>query len=355
MYRITAAPGILFAMGSAILFALSTPLAKLLLREGVSPQLLAGLFYLGSGLGLGLFKLGLAGVANEAPLRAQDLPRFAMAVLLGGAVAPALLLLGLSKTPASTAALLLNLEGIATMAIAWLIFHENVDRRLMLGAIAIFAGAIVLSWTGGGVVPGGGSLLIGAACVAWGVDNNLTRTLSNADPVQIALIKGLVAGGANFALALLTGAHLPSFAIVTYALALGFFGYGISVVLFVRALRLLGAARTSAYFSTAPFVGALLAIALYSEAVSARLVIAGLLMAAGVYIHLRESHEHRHVHEFMEHEHSHVHDAHHQHEHGSTNAGTEPHSHWHRHVPLVHSHPHYPDMHHRHDHSHPSR
>ena len=264
-------------------------------------------------------------------------------------MAPVLLLLGLARTAASSAALLLNLEGIATMAIAWLIFHENVDRRLLLGATAIFLGSVLLSWNGQGVAFGG-CVLIAAACLAWGIDNNLTRVLSNVDAVQIAMIKGLAAGGVNLALALATGAHLPSPPAAAYAVTLGFFGFGVSLVFFVRALRLLGAARTSAYFSTAPFIGALLAVALYSEPLTARLMIAGVLMAIGVYLHLRESHVHAHSHEPLEHEHRHVHDAHHWHEHAAGDSVDEPHSHWHRHAPLLHSHPHYPDAHHRHKH-----
>jgi drug/metabolite transporter (DMT)-like permease len=236
------------------------------------------------------------------------------------------------------------------MVIAWLAFHENVDRRLLAGAAAIFLGAALLSWNGQEVAPGAGSLLIAAACLAWGIDNNLTRALSNADPVQIALIKGLAAGSVNLVLALATGAHLPSLSVAFYALALGFLGFGVSLVFFVRALRLLGTARTSAYFSTAPFIGAVLAVALNSEPITTRLLLAGVLMAIGVCIHLRESHLHAHTHEALDHEHRHVHDAHHRHDHGATDPSGEPHSHWHRHVPLAHSHSHYPDAHHRHKH-----
>jgi drug/metabolite transporter (DMT)-like permease len=354
MSRTSARPGVAFAIGSAILFAVATPLAKPLLLEGLSPQLFAGLLYLGSGVGLSVLqtaRYALGHHAHEAPLRTADLPRFALAVLLGGALAPTLLLLGLARTPASSAALLLNLEGIATMVIAWSIFHENVDRRLIIGALSIAAGACLLSWSGAGAAPLKGSVLIAAACLAWGIDNNLTRSLSNADPVQIALIKGWVAGGVNLALALATGAHRPSAPVAVYAVTLGFFGYGVSLVLFVRALRLLGAARTSAYFSTAPFLGALFAVGLFSDAVTPALVVAGLLMAFGVYLHLRESHDHEHAHESIEHEHRHVHDAHHQHDHDPGD-GAAPHSHRHLHSPTVHAHPHYPDLHHRHNHRH---
>ncbi len=345
-------PGAACAIGSAALFGASTPLAKRLLGDGAQPLMLAGLFYLGSGVGLTLMQLvriGLRLRSSEAPLRRSDLPRLTGAVLLGGALAPALLLLGLRSASASAAALLLNLEGVATMAIAWLVFRENVDRRLLLGALAIVAGAVALSLSSG-IAAGSGALLIVAACIAWGVDNNLTRGLSAADPVQITLIKGLVAGSVNFVLALGTGAALPGWQQTLGALAVGFFGYGVSLVLFVRALRLLGAARTSAYFSTAPFIGALMAVALFHDPVTVALAAAAVLMAAGVYLHLQESHHHNHSHEEMEHEHQHVHDSHHQHRHTALDPAGRPHTHRHRHAPMIHAHPHYPDLHHRHDH-----
>jgi drug/metabolite transporter (DMT)-like permease len=260
-------------------------------------------------------------------------------------------MLGLATTSASSASLLLNLEGLATMAIAWVVFRENVDRRLLLGAAAILAAAVLLSWQSGAPALGVGSLAIAGACAAWGIDNNLTRKLSASDPVQIALIKGLVAGSVNLTLALSTGAHLPATGPLLIAGFIGFLGYGVSLVLFVLGLRYLGAARTGAYFSTAPFVGAALAIAMFSEPITMRLLISGLLMAVGVYLHLAEGHAHEHTHETMEHEHRHVHDEHHRHEHGPDDPPGEPHSHRHSHAPLIHSHPHYPDLHHRHAHS----
>src|SRR5579872_2581486 len=220
-------PGVPLALASAALFGASTPFAKMLLSDGLSPWLLAGLLYLGSGLGLSLLHSGrlVFGLpAAEAPLRRSDLPWLALVVLSGGALGPALLMLGLATTPASSAALLLNLEGLATMAIAWLAFRENVDRRLLTGAAAILAGAVLLSWQSG---PGGfglGALAIAGACLAWGIDNNLTRKLSAADPVQIALIKGLVAGSVNLALALTLGARMPPLAPLAGAAVVGFFG-----------------------------------------------------------------------------------------------------------------------------------
>jgi drug/metabolite transporter (DMT)-like permease len=347
-------PGVPVALLSAALFGASTPFAKLLLGEGVSPWLLAGLLYLGSGLGLGITRLmqRASGRASaEAPLRRADLPWLALVVLSGGVIGPVLLMLGLAATPASTASLLLNLEGLATMALAWVIFGENVDHRLLFGAAAILAGAVVVSWQGGPDGFGWGAMAIAGACLAWGLDNNLTRRLSAADPVQIAMIKGFAAGTVDLVLAITVGAQLPAASMIAGAALIGFLGYGISLTLFVLGLRHLGAARTGAYFSTAPFIGAVLAIAMLGEPLTVRLVLAGLLMAVGLYLHLAEAHEHEHMHEAIEHEHRHLHDEHHRHAHMPGDPAGEPHTHRHRHLPLVHKHPHYPDLHHRHPHS----
>ena len=348
-------PVVPLALLSAALFGTSTPFAKVLLGEGVSPWLLAGLLYLGSGVGLAVLQAArkVSGAALvEAPLRRADLPWLALVVLSGGIIGPVLLMLGLATTAASTASLLLNLESLATMALAWILFGENVDRRLLAGAMAILAGAVLLSWQGGPAAFDWGSLAIAGACLAWGLDNNLTRRLSAADPVQIALIKGLAAGAVNLVLALIAGAQLPSATAIGGAAVLGFVGYGVSLVLFVLGLRHLGAARTGAYFATAPFIGAVVAITLLGEAVTLQLVLAGLLMAVGLYLHLAESHEHEHRHDAVEHEHRHTHDEHHKHMHRPGDPVGEPHTHRHRHVPLVHKHPHYPDLHHRHGHAH---
>lgn len=351
---ILAWPGAPLAILSAALFGASTPFAKLLLGAGLDPWPLAGLLYLGSGIGLGIVALirwGRGRLRAEAPLRRRDLPWLALVVLSGGAIGPVLLMLGLRATTAAAASLLLNLEGLATMAIAWLMFRENVDRRLLVGAAAILGGAVLLSWQGGPEGLGWGAMAIAGACLAWGIDNNLTRRLSAADPVQIALIKGIAAGAVNLALAVAAGARLPEAAAIGGAAVIGFLGYGVSLVLFVLALRHLGAARTGAYFSTAPFIGAVLAVAMLGEPVSAQLVAAGGLMAVGLYLHLSEAHEHEHAHVTLDHEHRHVHDAHHGHQHLSRDPAGEPHSHPHRHPPLVHRHPHYPDLHHRHEHT----
>ena len=350
-------PGVPLAIGSAVLFGASTPLAKLLLGGGVDPWLLAGLLYLGSGLGLAvLYRVrgAVSAAPSEAPLRRADLPWLALVVLIGGGVGPVLLMLGLRTTAASAAALLLNLEGLATMAIAWLAFRENVDRRVLLGAFAILAGAAVLSWqngAAGGI--GWGALAICGACLAWGLDNNLTRKLSAADPLQIAMAKGVAAGAANLGLALIVGnAALPGAGLAIGAGVVGFVGYGVSLVLFMLALRHLGAARTGAYFSTAPFIGAALAVVGFGEPVTVQFALAATLMAVGLFLHLAERHEHEHAHAATEHEHRHAHDEHHRHEHAPEDPAGEPHTHRHRHAPVVHKHPHYPDLHHRHGHSH---
>lgn len=353
-FRFLAWPGVPLAIASAALFGASTPFAKLLLGSGTNPWLLAGLLYLGSGIGLGVIQFGrvLVGFGHsDSPLTRADLPLLGLIVLSGGVIGPVLLMVGLSTTRASSAALLLNLEGLATMAIAWIVYRENVDRRLLFGVFAILAGALLLSWQGGPAGFGLGALAITGACVAWGIDNNLTRNLSGADPVQIALIKGLAAGCVNIALAIAWGAHLPPLPALAGAAVVGFFGYGASLVFFVLGLRHLGTARTSAYFSTAPFMGALLAVLMLGEPLTARLLMAGSLMAVGLYFHLTEAHSHQHQHLAMDHEHRHVHDAHHLHAHDPGDPPGEPHTHWHHHAPLTHKHPHYPDLHHRHDHT----
>ncbi len=339
--------GIAFALGSAVLFGAGAPLAKLLLGR-MDPWLLAGLLYLGSGLGLAALRPALPREGGR--LARADLPWLAAAVVAGGVIGPVLMMVGLAHAPAASAALTLNLEGVFTLALAWMVFRENVDRRLLVGAAAILAGAALLSWQDQSMGGGWGLAAIAAACLAWAVDNNLTRRLSAGDPVVIAMVKGLAAGTVNTALALAAGQVLPPLPTVAAAGALGLLAYGVSLVLFVLALRHLGTARTGAYFSLAPFVGAVLAIPLLGETPTPLLAAAGLLMALGLYLHLTEHHAHDHVHEMLEHDHPHEHDDdHHRHGHdGPPAAG--PHSHPHVHQRLVHRHPHYPDIHHRHTH-----
>lgn len=343
----------MLALGSAALFGASTPFAKLLLGA-IDPWLLAGLLYIGSGLGLFATRgagraLGIA--PADAPLRRSDVPWLAAVVFAGGVVGPVLLMFGLARTQAAAAALLLNLEGLFTLVIAWTVFKENIDRRIAVGAAAIVAGALALSWQPDASIGASwGALAIAGACLAWGIDNNLTRKLSGADPIQIAAVKGVVAGSVNLALATSLGAAGPPMHTVLAAALLGLVGYGISLVLFVLALRHLGTARTGAYFSTAPFLGAAFAIVLLGEPPTVQLLIAAALMAIGVWLHLTERHEHEHVHDAFSHEHRHAHDEHHRHAHGAADPPGEPHAHVHAHARMVHRHPHYPDIHHRHTH-----
>lgn len=349
--RFPGAPAL--ALIAAALFGLSAPAAKLLVGT-VDAWLLAGLLYLGSGVGLALFRVAqrVAGAApREATLARRDVPWLAGAVVSGGVVGPVLLMSALARGPASESALLLNLEGVFTALLAALVFREHVPARIVVGMLAITAGAATLAWrTTGGVWLDTPALLVTAACVAWAVDNNLTRAVSATDPLTVAALKGAAAGTVNVVIALVQGTTWPPASVALAAGAVGFLGYGTSLVLFVRALRHLGASRTGAYFSTAPFIGAVAAVAVLREPLTLALAVAAALMAAGVWLHLTEAHEHEHVHELLTHDHAHRHDEHHQHDHLPGTPTTEPHTHVHTHTALRHHHPHYPDLHHRHGH-----
>ena len=257
---------------------------------------------------------------------------------------------GLTGMPASGASLLLNAESVFTALLAWFAFKENFDRRIALGMLAIVAGAVVLSVPTGVRISGlWPSLAILGACFAWGVDNNLTRKVSLTDATWIASVKGLVSGIVNLGLAFSLGASMPALPNLAGAMMVGLLAYGVSLALFVVGLRHLGTARTGAYFSVAPFFGALLAV-LMGEPITIPLLMAGALMALGTWLHLTERHEHGHKHEEMEHSHEHVHDEHHLHAHDYPVTPGTKHSHRHRHEPLIHTHPHFPDVHHRHSH-----
>ncbi|MFZ6743767.1 DMT family transporter [Undibacterium sp. JH2W] len=347
--------GVFYALMAATLFGASTPFAKLLLAKA-SPVSVAGLLYLGSGLGLLLWYVLRATLSRKEEgettgLKRQDLPWLSGAVVAGGIAGPVLLMLGLSMTAASSAALLLNMEGVLTAMLAWFVFRENFDRRIFIGMLLIVAAGILLSWeqTPALGVPWGALAIIGA-CLCWAIDNNLTRKISASDAVQIAGIKGLVAGTVNLLIAMIMGATLPDATTVLMAGIVGFCGYGLSLVLFVLALRHLGTARTGAYFSAAPFVGAAISLLMLGDRPGITFCLAAILMGTGIWLHLTEHHEHEHEHEAMEHAHEHVHDEHHQHEHDFAWDGKQPHAHAHRHLPMVHAHAHYPDIHHRHGH-----
>jgi drug/metabolite transporter (DMT)-like permease len=345
---------VLYALASAALFGLSTPAAKVLLGS-VHPAVLAGLLYCGAGVGVAALRRVLPSRmisgAPEVALARLELPWLGGAIFMGGVVGPLLLMVGLARTDAAAASLLLTLEGVATALMAWFIFHENFDRRIVFGMAFLVAGAAVLSWSGaptvGTII---GPLAILGACLAWGLDNNLTRKVSLADPLQVVELKGLIAGPFNLILGLSVGAQIPSLPAVMIAGVVGFLGYGVSLALFVVALRHLGTARTGAYFSTAPFLGGVAAVVALGEPITAQLVIAGALMAVGVLLHLTEHHEHEHLHEPIAHAHPHLHDEHHRHAHTGSDPPGEPHTHFHRHGRMLHAHPHLPDMHHVHRH-----
>lgn len=338
----------LLALASAALFGAAAPAVKPL-AGSLNPVLLAGLLYLGSFVGLGVARAVRRKASAEARLRRGDLPALAGAVLAGGLAAPVLLVWGLSGLAASSASLLLAAEAVLTVLIAALLFREPVALRIWLAALFVFAAAALLAWSPALSVPVSlHAVAVLAACLLWGLDNNLTSRISLADPYAIAMWKGLVAGGVNTAIGFALAPVAPEASWLA-ALGIGAIGYGASLVLYVLALRHLGAARTAAHFGTAPFFGAGLAVALLAEPVTPALAVAFVLAALGTWLALTERHQHEHVHEAMEHEHRHVHDAHHQHTHQG-DEGAEPHSHPHRHGPMRHRHAHFPDLHHRHRH-----
>jgi drug/metabolite transporter (DMT)-like permease len=348
-----------YALLAAALFGASTPIAKILLGKE-APVLLAGLLYMGSGLGLGLIRLIRDRGWKSPQLPAGEWPWLLGAVLFGGVLGPIALLMGLQQTTGATASLLLNLEAVLTALIAWLIFKESADKRLVLGMAVIVMGSLTLSWPAQpeataqgvdlGLHFGLGPVLIGLACLCWAIDNNLTRKVSSSDALFIAGVKGWVAGSVNSLLALSLGLEWPAWPVVVSTLLLGLLGYGLSLVFFVLALRGLGTARTGAYFSTAPFLGALISVLWLGDSTSGVFWGAALLMALGVWLHLSERHEHPHHHEALTHLHGHRHDEHHHHDHDFPWDGSEPHVHPHAHEEVTHQHPHYPDIHHRHTH-----
>jgi drug/metabolite transporter (DMT)-like permease len=287
------------ALMAAALFGATTPLAKLLL-QGMDPWMLAGVLYLGSGLGLAIVRIvrAIGGArAAERSLRGQDWLWLGASIAAGGVVAPVLLMMGLAKSSASAAALLLNLESVFTALLARVVFREHVGGRIAGGMACIVAGGVVLA---AGRHPMTGESLglaaIAAACLGWGIDNNLTRKVSATDPVFIAMLKGAVAGSTNVGIAGWLGAPWPAPGTLAAAGLVGFLGYGISLVLFIVALRGIGVARTAAYFSLGPFFGSAIAIVVLGDAVTAPLVVAAALMAGGLWLHLTERHEHEHEH-----------------------------------------------------------
>jgi len=338
-------------LAAAVLFGATTPGVKVLVAHS-HPLALAGLLYGSAGTGLLLLGWAVGSLAGEVGPSRQDLPWLAGAILAGGVAAPILLLVGLRSGSAAAASLILSLEGVLTGVLAWWAFGESLGPRVALGMVAISGGAVVIAAAPGSTpIATWGTVAVAGACLAWAVDNNLTRKVSAGDPLRIAAIKGVAAGTVNLGLAAFTGTPWPAGVVVALAAATGVVGYGLSLALFVLSLRHLGAARTVANFSVAPFVGATLSLALPGERLTGSLAAAAGLTALGVWLHLTEDHGHEHVHAAFAHRHAHTHDLHHDHDPGpggKTVSGR--HGHWHEHSTCVHAHPHYPDLHHGHRH-----
>ena len=278
--------GGLLAIAAAVLFGLSTPAAKAIIGN-VHPLLLAGLLYVGSGLGLGT--IILLGQRHGVRLKRADMPWLLATVVFGGGLGPAFLMWGLTRTTGSAASLLLTLEGVFTALIAWVVFREPFNRRIGLGMASIFVGAVLLaSRNPSGHAGTLGALAVAGACLSWAIDNNCTSKIADVDALTLASIKGVFAGAVNMTLALICGATFPSVGLLAASGLIGFFGYGLSLVLFVLALREIGAARTGAYFATAPFIGAAIGLAALNEPLSITFVCAGFLMGLGVFLHLTE-------------------------------------------------------------------
>jgi drug/metabolite transporter (DMT)-like permease len=341
--------GTVVGLLAAASFGLSAPFSQRLVAR-CDPELLAGLLY--AGAAVVLMVAGRGRRRHEAPLRRRDLPTLVAIMVFGGVVGPVLLLVGLERVTAVSGSLLLNLEAPFTAVLAVVVFGEHLGARGWLAGAAIVLGSAVL---GGGAGSLGGDawgvVLIAAACGAWAIDNNLTQRLTLKDPIAIVRFKAVGAAAINLGIAVVVrGAGWPAGWVVASALGLGAVSYGASILLDAYALRLLGAAREAALFATAPFAGAVVAIVVLGDPVTAGIAVAGVLMVGGTIGFLTDRHAHGHTHEPLAHEHRHTHDEHHQHEHAPGVAVSEPHSHRHAHMAVTHWHPHTSDVHHRHCH-----
>ena len=343
------------AITAALLFGASAPIAKLLLGN-IEPVPLAAFLYLGSGIGLLIFKV-FQGFRKEykkaeAGIKNEDIKWLFGSVLVGGIFAPIILMFSLKNTPASTTSLLQNFEGVSTTLIAVFIFKEAIGKRVWLAVAAITSASILLSWNpdsewGFSI----GALGVLLACVFWGLDNNFTRNISAKDPLITVIIKGIGAGSFSLLLAVLLHNEFPDLKIIIGSMLLGFFCYGLSIVLFILSMRNLGASRASAFLGTAPFAGALLSFLLLHELPNILFCAAIPIMIIGAVLLLGEEHIHRHIHDLIEHEHRHNHnDGHHEHEHEHENIKLPEHSHLHKHEVIEHTHAHTPEIHHRHAH-----
>ena len=345
--------GPLLATLSAVLFGISPVLCKMVIGE-MSPVLLAGLLYLGSGIGLSfvLVRQRINIIREIQSISRIHRLKLLGAVLAGGIIAPLCLVYGIKYGRASEVSLLLNLETVATTIIARLIFKEHVSSNVWAGKVLIVlaASVIILKSPEGMAFSASGSLVV-LACIFWGIDNNLTRDVDELPATALAAIKGYSAGLFNIILAAVLGFGAVDVHQIGGALLIGALSYGASLVLFIGALRKIGSARSSTYFAIGPFIGVLSALVLLREHPPAFFWFAAALMLAGVVCLYRERHEHPHIHEAIAHRHQHAHDQdeHHRHPHDEED-NSEPHDHYHVHERVAHRHVHWPDTHHRHVH-----
>lgn len=343
--------GGLLALLAAALFGLSTPLVQRF-GHGLGAFSTAALLYAGAAL----VAVWLRQPSHrEAKLQRSDLPRLLAMAGFGAVIGPVALAWGLQRTSGASASLMLSLEALFTVVLAWRLYGESMDKRVAAAMLLLLAGGMALVLEQG---LAGGAQLVGllavlAATAAWGLDNTLSRGVADRDPAQVVLIKSALGVTASGLLAFLFAEPLPSLTAALALVAVGAAGYGLSLRFYLLAQRAFGAARTGSVFAFAPFIGALGAFALGDRSMGWIMAVAGLLMLAGVVLHLFESHGHQHTHEVLVHEHAHSHDkdqadGHHLHAHDPMPQG--PHSHPHRHEPMQHSHPHVPDAHHLHPH-----
>ncbi len=339
--------GGLLALLAAALFGLSTPFVQLW-GMGLGAFTTAGLLYAGAAAAA-LFMWRPA--EREARLQRGDVGRLLAMAFFGAMVGPVALAWGLQHTSGTSASLMLTLEAVFTALLAWRLYGESIDRRVLWAMLLLLAGGVLLALDQGlqGDAQFLGLLAVLVATIAWGVDNSLSRGVADRDPGQVVLSKAAVGTLATFGLAVLQSEPVPAWQNVLALLAVGASGYGLSLRLYLLAQRHFGAARTGSVFAFAPFIGAAGACALGERGAGFFLWVGGALMLSGVILHLAESHEHEHTHEEMEHEHAHTHDdGHHDHRHPEMPGGL--HSHRHKHSALVHRHPHVPDLHHLHRH-----
>jgi drug/metabolite transporter (DMT)-like permease len=352
------AQAVAMAVLAAALYGVSAPVAKLLLVE-IPPTLMAALLYLGAGFGMAIILVvrGLSRAKQtEAKITSRELP-YVVGMIVLDIMAPIFLMLGLSMTTASNASLLNNFEIVATSLIALFVFKEAIGKRMWIAIALITFSSIILSVEDlSSFAFSIGSIFVLAACLCWGLENNCTRMLSIKDPLQIVVIKGFGSGIGCLIISIVLHEFSNNVPYILVALGLGFLSYGFGIFLYISSQRELGAARTSAYYAAAPFIGVIISWIALHEKITGSFLIALTIMLVGAYLAISEKHGHSHLHEEITHEHMHDHnDLHHDHVHmdlllGHAHEALGPHSHIHTHQTMVHQHTHTPNIHHRHTH-----